>query len=242
MNELPPRARLARVLRALASELPAQMDQLTGAPRFADGFEALARFSEGSHAEAAADRMTPEEAGALADRLLAAWRRIGAPKLPPAAAIRAPREVWVGPSARQIEVHAEVAGVEPAWEAVWEPPALPGPPARSATVVVAPPEGPCTLTLVAHVRARAEGGERVVLLAEARVAVRAPVAAATADPRVLRVIDHTGAPAASVRVEADDQTADTDDEGLAHFSSAVHEGAAIRVEGAGARRLSRERA
>jgi len=237
MSELPPRARLVRVLSALAAELPAQMDQLAHAPRFAEGFEALARFANAGHAEAAAEQMTPEEADALADRLLAVWRRIGSPKLRPAAAILAPAEVWVGASARHVEVRAEVMGVDESWEALWEPPALPGPPARTATLVIAPPQGtqPSPLTITTHIRARTEQGERLILLADAKLVVRAPVVAGTGDPRVLRVFDHTGAAAACVRVEADEQATETDREGVARFASPVLEGAAVRVEGAGAR-------
>lgn len=169
MSGPPPRARLLRVLRALAEALPEQMEGLLEAPRFADGREALARLGDRAHAARAVEAMTDDEAAALADRLQARWQRIAVPVESKDAAIVAPAEIWIEDEPVRFEVEVVAEGVDDDWEAVWDGPVEPGPPSRRAAVTAQPGAG--SVVVRAHVRARARG-ERCILLAEATIAVR----------------------------------------------------------------------
>lgn len=167
-----PRTDLLRAIRALAAALPSQMEGLLDSPRFKAGREALARLADPVYAARAVEQMNEEEAASLTARLYERWQRIGAVVLPREAMIVAPREIWAVQDPQHVSIEAVAHGVDDDWVAVWTGPVLEGPPSKSATLVVRPPDAGQTTTVHvrAHVRARARG-ERCILIAEADIAV-----------------------------------------------------------------------
>jgi len=234
---LPPRARLAHVVRSLAAALPAQVGTMLDAPRFAEGRELLR--SVASHADRTAAALSVEEAEHLASVLLDRWRAIAEPVLEPAVAIVAPDEIWLADRATRVEITLATWGLEDDWEAVWEGSVVESTVARGALLVAAPPEGdaPASAFVRARVRARALGGARLLLIAEAAVRLRRPVVLASDDARRLIVRDHTGSPAIGVHVEAGEQRAVSAEGGLVEFPEPLVADVSLRVEGALAGRL-----
>lgn len=237
MSELPPRARLAHVVRSLAKSLPGQTGTMLDAPRFAEGRDALARLA--STAERAAQAMTELEAAHLAELLLARWSDIGEPVLEPVAAIVAPEEIWVGERARRVELALATSGVDDDWEVVWEGINIEAAPARTAVLVAKPPEGDAAASahVRARVRARATGGARVLLVAEAAVRLRRPIVIASDDARRVVVRDHTGEPAVGVAIEIGEQRATSGAGGLVELAAPIEPDAQVRVHGVAAGRI-----
>ena len=155
MSELPPRQRLARIVRELVRQLPGQMAGLLDDARFDGGRAALTRLGNESTLDATVASLAPDEAERLADRLLARWQLLAPVALEPAAAIDAPDEVWVGDAPVRVELTVRVVDADPGWEVVWDG-ATAGPDPAHAVATAAPPgEGPAVLAVRAP-GARAE--------------------------------------------------------------------------------------
>lgn len=232
LSDLPPRARLLQVIRSITAALPGQMEGLLGAPRFADGAAALARLADPAHAAEAASAMPPEEAAWMADRLLSRWASIAPVVLEPTVAVVAPDAIWIGDRPARVTVSLATSGVDDDWEAVWEGSVIPGPPGKSCVISASPPEGdaPAEAVVRARVRARA-GGQRCVLVAEARVPIRRPRITASDDGLRLVIADHTGKPAPGARVEVGDQIFESGPGGLVALPRAAAADLPVRVEG-----------
>lgn len=228
---LPPRARLAHVLRSLAAALPAQVGPLLDAPRFDEGRDALLRIAKDAAGAAAA--LAPEEAAWMADTLLARWALVADPVLEPFAAIVAPDAIWIGERAVRMPITVATTGVEDDWEAVWEGAVIAGPPAQTAVLEALPPpeSGRAAVIVRARVRARARGGARVMLVAEAEIALRRPVLVVSDDARRFVVRDQAGDPAPGVEIEIGAARFVTGPGGLVELASPAEPGAAVRVQG-----------
>jgi hypothetical protein len=239
---LPAVARLGQLVRSLGQHLPPEFATMLAAPRFSDGAAALARLSQPEHLAAALAGLSEQEAGRLADRLLARWQRVGGVRLEPAVALTGPREVWVGARPVAVTFHLIAVGLADGWETVWEG-ATPGAdPARSAEVEVAPINDEISAPLIvrARVRARTPDGRRTIEIAEASLHRRRPVVTIlppTGRPLSLTIADHTGAPAAGVRVDLGGDPLVADAAGHVTLPATVAPGTLIRVEGIPAGRL-----
>lgn len=232
MNTLPPRALLQHLIRSLATKLPDQMAGLLDAPRFADGAAALSRLGDEAHARSGAEAMTPAEASWMADRLFERWARIADATLDPAVFVVAPDELWMGDRSAQIPVTLATLGIDDDWDAIWEGSVLPGPPGKTCTLTASPPAGEAAAEAVVRARARARAnGRRCVLVAEARVKLRSPRVTVSEDGRKLLISDHTGRPAAGVRVEIGDQAVTSGPSGLVELERGMAPDTPLRVEG-----------
>lgn len=232
MSELPARARLLHVIHSLAARLPEQMTGLLDAPRFADGAAALARLSDPSHAREAVNAMVPDEATWMADRLIERWERIAPVVLEPAAFIVIPETIWLADRPARVSITLATIGVDDDWDAVWEGAVAPGPASKTSVLLAPPPEGeaPAEVSVRARVRARANG-QRCLLIAEARVALRRPRVIASDDGQRFVITDHTGRPAAAVRVEIGEHVITTGANGLVELPRAPLSDTPVRVEG-----------
>lgn len=230
VSALPPRQRLARVLRGLARQLPGQVAVLLGDRRFADGRAALGRLGDDAALRAAVDAIGPDEAAWLADQLLERWRRLGPVTLEPEAAIDGPDEIWVGATPVRVELAVLVVDAEPGGDVIWDG-ATAGPdPTRAVVVITSPGDAAATLSVRAHVRARAATG-RVALVATARIAVRAPRVVVSDDRTRLIATDQTGRPAVGAPVTVGPHALVAGPGGLVVFDVAPEPGAAIHVHG-----------
>ena len=238
MSPLPPRARLARVVRSLTQHLPGQLEGLLDVPRFADGGQALLRLKDAAHLEAALAGLADADAAWLADTLLARWERVAPVRLEPEVAIVAPAEVWLGAEARRVPLTLSAEGLDPGFEAQWEGDVLVGPPSAKATLLAAPPpeRGAAEARVRAHVRASA-GGQRLLLIATARIALRRPAVLVSDDRRRLLVSDQAERPAVGVRLEVGDAAHVTGPGGQVELEAPVAPGAPLRVEGVAAGRV-----
>lgn len=234
---MPPRARLGRVVRALAHHLPAQLPDLLAHRRFADGAAALARLSAADHLQAALGAMSDEEAAWLADRLLERWSRVADPALAPEAAIAAPAEVWIGREPVTVDLVLVVDGAEPGWDVEWDG-AAPGAEPGRATVVLDPGQGAAAVR--AHVRARA-AGQRLALGAAATIEVRRPKVTVRDDRRRFVVTDQADRPAVGVVLCVGDAEHVTGAGGLVELGAAAPAGAPLRVEGIAVGRIGDDR-
>lgn len=232
MSDLPPRARLAHLLRSLATKLPAEIGPLLDAPRFAQGKTTLQKFADPTAAGAAAASMTPEEAGWMADLLLHRWSFLGDVTVDPAAAILAPEDLWIGDRELRLPLEIATLGIEDDWHAVWEG-AVVEPGGPTGVLLARPPEGdaPAAARVLVRLRARAKGGSRCVLVAEATVRLRRPRIVASDDGRRLLVHDHTGLPGVGVAVEIGEQRSFTAAGGLIELPSEPAKDTVVRVEG-----------
>jgi hypothetical protein len=233
MSRLPPRARLAQTLGALARTLPGQLPALLEASRFDDLRPALARLADPDRAAAAAAAMAEEEAAWLAELLLARWAAVAPLVLEPAAAILAPREIWLGRQARLVPLEVVVDGLEEGWQATWEGDLCGETTAASVRLMVRPPagDGPAVATARVRVAGRAEG-KRTLLIDHVRLPVRVPRLALSADRRQLLVRDQEERPAAGVVVAVGEEEWRSDSRGLVRLPEPLGEkDATVRVEG-----------
>lgn len=238
MNALPPRQRLGHLLRSLAKQLPDQLDGLLENARFRDGASALQRLADPAHVEKALERMSPEEAGWLADLLTERWSWISDIQLDPEVAIVAPDELWLGAETIRVPLSLAAVGLDEGLEAVWEGAVLPGPPAASATLLARPPEGkaPGVARVRAQVRASVKG-QRCVLIAQAQVTLRRPSVVVSDDRRRLLVQDHTGRPAVGCRLEIGPDVHLTGAGGLVDLEVPAQPGESLKLEGIPAGRI-----
>ncbi|WP_147443305.1 hypothetical protein [Corallococcus sp. AB011P] len=238
MSALPPRQRLGHLVRSLSKHLPGQLDGLLENARFQDGAAALQRLVDPAHVEKALVRMSPEEAGWLADLLAERWSWIADVQLDPEVAIVAPDELWVGAEPIRLPLSLAAVGLDEGFEAVWEGAVLPGPPASSATLLARPPEGkaPGIARVRAQVRASVRG-QRCVLIAQAQVALRRPSVVVSDDRRRLLAQDHTGRPAVGCRLEIGPDTHVTGTGGLVELEVPAQPGASLKLEGIPAGRI-----
>jgi hypothetical protein len=225
VNHLPPRQRLGRVVRALARQLPAQLDGLLDHVRFAAGAGALARLGEPATLDAALAAVGDDEAAWLADRLLERWRLIGEPVFEPEAVLVAPAEAWVGREPVRVPIELIVDGADPGWEAIWDGATTAGDPARA--VAIADPAAEL-VSVRAHVRARA-GVARVALTAVAHIAIRRPSIAVRDDRRRFVVTDQKGRPGVGVTLRIGDTDHTTGPGGLVELTDPAPADAVLRV-------------
>ena len=235
LSDLPPRQRLARVVRALTRRLPAEFAGLLEHPRFADGRAALARLSAEGHGEGLLAALDEQEASFLADLLFSRWSAVGDAALDPEAAIVAPSEVWVGVEPVRLAVEVVVVGAEPGWEAVWDSAEPIGPGRAIMTIEPSASSASCRV----HVRARA-GGERLSLTAVTRVRVRHPVVTVREDRRRLVVLDRAGDAAVGVTLAVGEAELVTGPGGLVELEFAAPRGALLKVEGIPAGRIAHD--
>ncbi|MBZ4334591.1 hypothetical protein [Corallococcus sp. AS-1-12] len=238
MSALPPRQRLGHLVRSLAKYLPAQLDGLLEHARFKDGAEALQRLADPAHVDKALARMSPEEAGWLADLLTERWSWIAGVQLDPEVAIVVPEELWVGAEALRVPVWLAAVGLDEGFEAVWEGAVLPSPPASTATLLARPPQGkaPEVARLRAQVRASVKG-QRCVLIAQAQVALRRPAVVVSDDRRRLLAQDHSGRPAVGCRLEIGPDVHVTGAGGLVELEVPAPPGVPLKLEGIPAGRI-----
>lgn len=173
LPRLPAPARLKRVLEALAQALPGDVATVLAAPRFERGAAALARMTQPERRDAAVRCLAPAEAEWMTGELLQRWERLGAPRLPPAVAIRVPDDVRASERAGRIVLQLCAEGVVSDWTARWHG-AEPAPDGASASVNLPPAssESP-PLHVRVHVFARsAHDGARLALVAEATIHAR----------------------------------------------------------------------
>lgn len=243
MSELPPRQRLARVLRSLNQHLPGQLEGLLDNSRFVEGAAALRRLGDSAHLEAALARMSPEEAGWLAGVIEERWGWVAEVRLDPEVAIVAPEEVWIGAEPVRVPLALASVGLDPGFEAVWEGAVVPGPPSPKAILVANPPSGsePAVAKVRAHVRASA-GGKRCILVAQAQVQVRRPAVLVSDDRRRFIVKDQADRPAVGIRLEIGDAAHTTGPGGLVQLEEPAAPGSALRVQGVPAGRVPDSRA
>jgi hypothetical protein len=236
-DSYPPRARLQHTLRSLAQALPVEMASLLEGARFSDGVAALRRLSEEGYLQEAVAELSNEEAAWLAELLFERWSRIQTPHLLPAVALVVPEEIWLGDRPARIDISIATSGIASDYEALWHgADAVPG--AKAKAVAMVEPfmdDGPRTLAVTVRVRARVEnGGQRCLLSAEARVALRRPRVMLAADRGELFVVDQTGRPGKGVTVEIGGARVMTNGEGKAaippELGASLEAGAPIRVE------------
>lgn len=238
MNALPPRQRLGHLVRSLAKYLPGQLDGLLEHARFKDGAAALQRLAEPAHAETALARMSPEEAGWLADLLTERWSWIADIQLDPEVAIVVPEELWMGAEPIRLPLSLAAVGLDEGFEAIWEGAVLPGPPSSKATLLAKPPEGkaPAVARIRAQVRASVKG-QRCVLIAQAQVVLRRPSVVVSEDRRRLLAQDHTGRPAVGCRLEIGLNVHLTGAGGLVELEVPAPSGVSLKLEGIPAGRI-----
>ncbi|QAT84712.1 hypothetical protein EJ065_3145 [Corallococcus coralloides] len=238
MSALPPRQRLGHLLRSLTKHLPGQLEGLLENTRFKDGAAALQRLTDPAHVEKALARMSPEEAGWLADLLTERWSWVAGVQLEPEVAIVAPDELWIGAEPIRVPLSLAAVGLDEGFEAVWEGAVLPSPPAPSATLLARPPEGksPGFARVRAQVRASVKG-QRCVLIAQAQVALRRPSVVVSEDRRRLLAQDHAGRPAVGCRLEIGPDVHLTGAGGLVELEVPAPSGVALKLEGIPAGRI-----
>ncbi|GMU10197.1 hypothetical protein [Corallococcus caeni] len=238
MSGLPPRQRLGHLLRSLSKNLPGQLDGLLENARFKDGAAALQRLADPSHVEKALSRMSPEEAGWLADLLTERWSWIADVQLDPEVAIDAPEELWIGAEPIRLPISLAAVGLDEGFEALWEGAVLPGPPSSGATLLARPPEGktPEVARVRAQVRASVKG-QRCVLIAQAQVALRRPSVVVSDDRRRLLAQDQSGRPAVGCRLEIGAEVHLTGTGGLVELEVPATSGALLKLEGIPAGRI-----
>lgn len=200
MSKFPPRTRLDAVLAALALDLPESHRLLLAAEELVAGRTAIEGLADPAVRAKTVDALEPAEAAWMADRLLAAWARIGDSRMEPAAAILGPDMAWVpGP---QAGFEVVVLGLVPGWKVDWSGPLRAD--GATAELFADPPNGPASVTLDAAVVGRRDAGdgtpgERDVLRVRVDVELRRPQAVLDAAGR-LRIVDQTGAPADELKV------------------------------------------
>ncbi|WP_158616722.1 hypothetical protein [Corallococcus sp. CA054B] len=238
MSALPPKQRLGHLMRSLAKHLPGQLEGLLENARFKDGAAALQRLADPAHMEKALARMSPEEAGWLADLLTERWSWSADVQLEPEVAIVAPEELWLGAEPIRLPLSLAAVGLDEGFEAVWEGAVLPSPPASSATLLARPPEGktPGVAKVRAQVRASVKG-QRCVLIAQAQVALRRPSVVVSDDRRRLLAQDHAGRPAVGCRLEIGPDVHLTGAGGLVELEVPAPPGVSLRLEGIPAGRI-----
>ncbi|WP_147441964.1 hypothetical protein [Corallococcus exercitus] len=238
MSGLPPRQRLGHLLRSLSKHLPDQLDGLLENARFKDGAAALQRLADPSHVEKALSRMSPEEAGWLADLLTGRWSWIADVQLDPEVAIVAPEELWIGAEPIRLPLSLAAVGLDEGLEALWEGAVLPGPPSSKATLLAKPPEGkaPEVARIRAQVRASVKG-QRCVLIAQTQVALRRPSVVVSDDRRRLLAQDQAGRPAVGCRLEIGAEVHLTGTGGLVELEVPAPSGVLLKLEGIPAGRI-----
>ena len=236
MSQLPPKAHLERVLGALAKHLPAQLAVLIEAPRFDEERGILERFTDGDWAHRAVVAMTEAEAGWLADLLLERWAAVGEVLLDPVAAIKGPREVWVGKRSQSLRLEVIVEGLDQGWSATWR-----GDIVGDATGPVVLVEAiPSHSAAFASAQVRVEGrvgDKRTLLLAQTRIPVRVPRLLISEKGTQILVQDQDERPAVGVAVRIGDGEYRTDSAGRILLDESAAEGSEIRVEGVRAGRI-----
>ncbi|MFP2896786.1 hypothetical protein [Corallococcus sp. 4LFB] len=238
MSGLPPRQRLGHLLRSLSRNLPGQLDGLLENARFKDGAAALQRLADPAHVEKALSRMSPEEAGWLADLLTERWSWIADVQLDPEVAIDAPEDLWIGSEPIRLPLTLAAVGLDEGFEALWEGAVLPGPPSSRATLLAKPPEGkaPEVARVRAQVRASVKG-QRCVLIAQAQVALRRPSVVVSDDRRRLLAQDQSGRPAVGCSLEIGAETHRTGPGGLVELEVPAPSGVLLKLEGIPAGRI-----
>ncbi|RKH28247.1 MULTISPECIES: hypothetical protein [Corallococcus] len=238
MSGLPPRQRLGQLLRSLSKHLPGQLDGLLENARFTDGAAALQGLADPAHLEKALARMSPEEAGWLADVLTERWSQVAELQLEPEVAIVAPDELWMGAEPVRVPLSLAAVGLDDGFEALWEGAVLPAAPSPRATLLAKPPEG--TTPEVARVRAQVRAsvkGQRCVLIAQAQVVLRRPSVVVSDDRRRLLAQDQAGRPAVGCRLEVGTDVHVTGPGGLVELEAPASPGLPLKLEGINAGRM-----
>jgi hypothetical protein len=231
-TELPPRERLAHVVRSLLRRLPEDHAALLDAERFAEGRAALARLAAAGAVEAAVAATAPAEAAALADRLLERWGHIGEVRLEPHAAILGPEEIWLGEEApREIAFDLAVSGLAEGWSANWSGEARPDADGRAAVLELRPEAGADTARLAVRVIGRGPEG-RCILAAGRTIPLRRPRLELDAARRRLLLRDQHGRIGARVEVTIAGETWRTSDAGILDLPAPLPLGAEVTVGGA----------
>jgi hypothetical protein len=234
MTAFPPRARLDAVLAALARDLPQSHAALFEAQELDAGRTALAAMADAGLRTRTADALNPIEADWMADRLLAAWARIGSPRVGPAACLLAPDDMWLPAGEAEIRLEVVVLGMAPGWEVRW-PETVTGDGAAATLIAAAPTgEGAATVTVSAQVIGRlatrdGAPGPRDILHAHADIALRRPVAARHPDGRRLTIRDQTGRPAAGLRLYLDGRDITVPDDGIVMLDRALPPGTTAMI-------------
>jgi hypothetical protein len=232
---LPPRQRLAHVLRSLAKHLPRQLEGLIEHARFSSGAAALARLATDETLTEAAAALSEAEAERIAELLWSRWGDVAEPVLDPVAAIVAPAELWVGPEATRIPVRVVVLGAEPGWEAIWDGAIS----AAGERATLSADADASSSSCRVHVRARTAAG-RIVLVATARVSLRRPRVTVRDDACRILVEDQHGAPGVGVVLHIGEVEHRTGPGGLVELAQPAARGARLRVEGIAAGRIPDE--
>jgi hypothetical protein len=238
MSTLPDRARLVRAVQALSKHLPEQLAGLIEAPRFDQERPVLERLADPAHALAAAQAMTEQEAGWLADVLLERWAAVATVVLPPAAAICAPAEIWLGTAPVKVAVEVAVDGLDPDWTATWEGD-ISGRTSGPTVMLDARPDA-ADHPGHAWIRVKVEGraaGNRTLLVDHARILLRVPRLIISDDRTHVLVRDQAERPAAHVAVQIGDATQHSNAHGAVHLDATAEPGAEVRVEGIRAGRI-----
>lgn len=233
MNELPPRARLTRVVSALARHLPGELPVLLGGARFERERAVLQRLAVDAHVRAAAEALSDPEAAWLAELLLERWADIGTVQLEPIVAIVAPREVWLGDEPLRCTARVAVDGVEPGWRARWDGERVDDDQrhAPELTLELRPGrERARDVTLHLSVEAR-HGSTRLLLIDQAQIRVRTPLLVISDDRRQLLIRDQHERPAAHVPVEIAGSAHHTSAQGVVQLPEPAPAGAEVRVAG-----------
>jgi hypothetical protein len=173
LPRLPAPARLRRVLEALAQALPGDFATLLASPRFERGAAALARVAQPAQVDAAVRCLAPAEAEWMTGELLRRWERLGAPRLPPAIAIRVPDDVRASDRAERIVLQLCAEGILPNWTARWHgAEAASDGGSASVRLPAATSSERTPITVRVHVHARGVDGARHALVAEATIHAR----------------------------------------------------------------------
>ncbi|RKH07360.1 hypothetical protein D7X32_01985 [Corallococcus carmarthensis] len=230
---------MEHLVRSLSKFLPSQLDGLLENARFKDGATALQRLADPGHVKNALERMSPEEAGWLADLLTERWSQIANVELDPEVAIVAPEELWIGAEPVRLMLSLAAVGLDEGFEALWEGAVLPGPPSSKATLLAKPPEGkaPEVARVRAQVRASVKG-ERGVFIAQVQIALRRPVVVVSDDRRRLLAQDQSGRPAVGCRLEIGSEVHLTGPGGLVELEVPAPSGVSLKLEGIPAGRIS----
>lgn len=226
MNPLPPHAMLRCVVTHVVHCLEADYATLLGAPEL----EGLAPAVTALKADdSAIEDLGVSEAGWLAESLLARWMRLDGRGLPPAIAVLAPRERWVGEGPVAIRAELAQEGVDAIDEVEWTGAAAGE---RGATLEWSLPNPGLRDEIAIGVRAQVRlGTRRDLLTANHRIRLRRPELHIDVSRRRLVVRDQHGQPGKAIVLSVGELRLRTDPHGIIEFPEPLPEGAWIELDG-----------